>query len=137
LENRPGSRLLFDLSGGHALCHGAGTLYYFWKDWKRIILGLLRSIKHITIANLSAEHKADARLGWLLVVGTVPAGLLGLLFQNKLQALFASPKYVSIFLICNGLGSFWSGISEKKKGKNDQGSSKKSPVAHFVSRHPL
>jgi undecaprenyl-diphosphatase len=90
---------------------------YFWKDWKRIILGLLRSIKHITIVNLSAEHKADARLGWLLVVGTVPAGLLGLIFQNKLQALFASPKYVSIFLICNGLVLFGAEYLRKRKGK--------------------
>jgi undecaprenyl-diphosphatase len=88
---------------------------YFWKDWKRIILGLLRSIKHITIVNLSVTHKDDARLGWLLVVGTVPAGILGLLFQNKLQALFASPKYVSIFLICNGLVLFAAEYLRKKK----------------------
>jgi undecaprenyl-diphosphatase len=83
---------------------------YFWKDWKRIILGLLRSIKHITIVG-----DRDARLGWLLVVGTVPAGLLGLLFQNKLQALFASPKYVSIFLICNGIVLFGAEYLRKKK----------------------
>jgi undecaprenyl-diphosphatase len=83
---------------------------YFWKDWKRIILGLLRSIKHITIAD-----DADARLGWLIVLGTVPAGLLGLIFQSKLQALFASPKYVSIFLICNGLVLFAAEYLRKKK----------------------
>jgi len=100
---------------------------YFWKDWKRIILGLLRSIKHITIANLSAEHKADARLGWLLVVGTVPAGLLGLLFQNKLQALFASPKYVSIFLICNGLVLFGAEYLRKRKEKMIKGQVKNPP----------
>jgi undecaprenyl-diphosphatase len=94
---------------------------YFWKDWKRIILGLLRSIKHITIIG-----DADARLGWLLVVGTVPAGLLGFLFQNRLQALFASPKYVSIFLICNGLILFGAEYLRKRKQVakmiNDQGS---------------
>jgi undecaprenyl-diphosphatase len=83
---------------------------YFWKDWKRIILGLLRSIKHITIVG-----DADARLGWLLVLGTVPAGLLGLIFQSKLQALFASPKYVSIFLICNGLVLFAAEYLRKNK----------------------
>ena len=42
---------------------------YFWKDWKRIVWGLLCSIKNIKIAG-----DADARLGWLLVLGTVPAG---------------------------------------------------------------
>ena len=50
---------------------------YFWKDWKRIIWGLGRSIKNIKVAG-----DADARLGWLLVLGTVPAGLLGLLSEQ-------------------------------------------------------
>jgi len=90
---------------------------YFWKDWKRIIWGLLRSIKKISIVG-----DADARLGWLLVLGTVPAGLLGLIFQSKLQVLFASPKYVSIFLICNGLVLFAAEYLRKKKqaATNDQ-----------------
>ncbi len=94
---------------------------YFWKDWKRIIWGLLRSIKRITIVG-----DPDARLGWLLVLGTVPAGLIGLIFQSKLQALFASPKYVSIFLICNGLVLFGAEYltkrKETKKITNDQNS---------------
>jgi undecaprenyl-diphosphatase len=83
---------------------------YFWKDWKKIIVGILRSIKRITIVN-----DADARLGWLLVLATVPAGLLGLIFQNKLQQLFASPKYVSIFLICNGLVLFGAEYLRRKR----------------------
>jgi undecaprenyl-diphosphatase len=85
---------------------------YFWKDWKRIIIGLLRSIKHITIVG-----NPDARLGWLLVLGTVPAGLLGLIFQSKLQSLFASPKYVSIFLVMNGLVLFGAEYLRKRKEK--------------------
>ena len=83
---------------------------FFWKDWKRIIIGLLRSIKRITLVG-----DADARLGWLLVLGTVPAGLLGLLFQSKLQGLFASPRYVSIFLVCNGLVLFGAEYLKKRK----------------------
>ena len=83
---------------------------YFWKDWKRIIVGLLRSIKHITLVN-----NPDARLGWLLVLGTVPTGLLGLIFQSKLQSLFASPKYVSIFLVCNGIVLFAAEFLRKRK----------------------
>jgi undecaprenyl-diphosphatase len=68
---------------------------------------------------LQGEASADARLGWLLVIGTVPAGLLGLIFQNKLQALFASPKYVSIFLICNGLMLFGAEYLRKRKEKEN------------------
>jgi undecaprenyl-diphosphatase len=82
---------------------------YFWNDWKKIIVGLLRSIKNIRIAD------ADARLGWLLVFGTVPAGLIGLLFQSKIQILFAKPEYVAIFLILNGLMLFAAEFLSKKK----------------------
>src|SRR4029079_1924232 len=46
---------------------------------------------------------ADAKLGWLLVVGTIPAGILGLLLESSLRSVFASAQSASIFLFCNGL----------------------------------
>lgn len=70
----------------------------FWPDWLKIIGGLLRSLR-------DREIRADdtyAKLGWLLVVSTVPAGILGLLFEEMLQALFASASIVAIALILNG-----------------------------------
>jgi undecaprenyl-diphosphatase len=70
---------------------------FFWKDWKRIITGLLNSLKEKEIKS------SDARLGWLLVVGTIPAGIVGLLFQDRLKSLFISPVYVASFLILNGI----------------------------------
>jgi len=70
---------------------------FFWKDWKRIIIGLVRSIKERKIKDI------DAKLAWLLIIATIPAGLLGLLFQKHLQALFASPQLVAFVLVLNGL----------------------------------
>src|SRR5262249_54131998 len=72
-------------------------LAFFWRDWVRIIKGLGRSLRDREIAD------PDAKLGWLLVVGTIPAGILGLAFQDSLRKLFASPEYASIFLALNGL----------------------------------
>src|SRR5207244_11301842 len=46
---------------------------------------------------------ADARLGWLLVVGTIPAGILGLLLEHSLRKVFASPQSAAVFLTLNGL----------------------------------
>ena len=37
-----------------------------------------------------APDDIDARLGWLLVVGTIPAGILGLLLEHPLRSVFAS-----------------------------------------------
>src|SRR5690242_3830022 len=50
-------------------------LGFFWRDWVRIVKGLGRSLRDREIG----ADDTEARLGWLLVIGTVPAGLLGLL----------------------------------------------------------
>jgi undecaprenyl-diphosphatase len=72
-------------------------LGFFWEDWVRILKGLGRSLRDREITD------SDARLGWLLVVATIPAGILGLTFQDSLRKLFASPEYASIFLALNGV----------------------------------
>ncbi|HEY2310677.1 MAG TPA: undecaprenyl-diphosphate phosphatase [Gaiellaceae bacterium] len=75
-------------------------LGFFWDDWVRIVKGLGRSLRDREIAD------PDAKLGWLLIVGTIPAGILGLLLQDYLRKLFASAEYASIFLALNGLMLF-------------------------------
>jgi len=70
---------------------------YFWRDWLAIVSAVFRSI----IAGRMFGG-ADERLGWRLIAGTVPVGLVGALFQKQVQALFANPKAASGFLIING-----------------------------------
>jgi undecaprenyl-diphosphatase len=74
-------------------------LGFFWRDWVRILRGLGRSLRDRGIA----EDDADAKLGWLLVVGTIPAGILGLLLEHALRHVFASARSAAFFLILNGL----------------------------------
>jgi undecaprenyl-diphosphatase len=76
-------------------------LAFFRRDWARILRGLGRSLR-----NREIGADSDARLGWLLVVGTVPAGLLGLLLEHALRSLFASGRSAAFFLIVNGLMLF-------------------------------
>ena len=74
--------------------HAATSLVlfiFFWKDWKRFILGLIRSLRIREIK----ETDADAKLGWLLIIATIPAGILGLLFEDQLKTIFASPQLVA------------------------------------------
>jgi undecaprenyl-diphosphatase len=73
-------------------------LGFFWRDWVRILRGLGRSLRDREIA----PDDVDAKLGWLLVVGTIPAGILGLLLEHKLRHVFASPRSAAFFLILNG-----------------------------------
>jgi undecaprenyl-diphosphatase len=81
-------------------CATAAVLFVmFWEDWKRIFKGLGRSLRDRRIE----AGDSDARLGWLLVVGTIPAGLLGLTLEHPLRTLFASPQTAAAFLILNGV----------------------------------
>jgi undecaprenyl-diphosphatase len=72
---------------------------YFWRDWVRIVKGLARSLREREIR----EDDADAKLGWLLVIGTIPAGILGLLLEHKLRSVFASAQSAAFFLMLNGI----------------------------------
>jgi len=81
-------------------CATAIVLFFFFlEDWKRIFRGLGRSLRGRGIA----PGDTDARLGWLLVIGTVPAGILGLLLEHSLRSIFASPETAAIFLTINGV----------------------------------
>jgi undecaprenyl-diphosphatase len=72
---------------------------FFWRDWVRIVEGILRSLRERQIH----PSDGDAKLGWLLVVGTIPAGLLGLTLEHALRKVFASPQSAAAFLALNGL----------------------------------
>jgi undecaprenyl-diphosphatase len=74
-------------------------LLFFLRDWIKIVAGILRSLR---TREIPAED-TYARLGWLLVVGTIPAGILGLALQEPLRKLFASPSIAAAFLIVNGV----------------------------------
>jgi len=74
-------------------------LGFFWRDWVRIVKGLGRSLRDRGID----PADTDAKLAWLLVVGTIPAGILGLLLEHKLRHAFASARSAAFFLILNGL----------------------------------
>ena len=74
-------------------------LLFFLKDWVLIVKGIGRSL---AMREIRAED-TYARLGWLLVAATIPVGVIGLLLQEPLRKLFASPQLAAAFLIVNGL----------------------------------
>jgi len=74
-------------------------LGFFWSDWVRIVKGLGRSLRDRQIA----PDDTDAKLGWLLVVATIPAGILGLLLEHKLRSVFTSAQSAAFFLMLNGV----------------------------------
>ena len=74
----------------------AALLFLYRRDWARIIAGFIRA------AVRGRVETADERLSLLLVVGSVPAGVIGLFLQDPLKSLFGNPRLASGFLIVNG-----------------------------------
>jgi undecaprenyl-diphosphatase len=72
-------------------------LFYYRSTWWRLIKAWLISIK-----NRKIDSK-DAKLGWLLIVATIPAGLIGIVFQTILQKQFAKPLSAVVFILINGI----------------------------------
>ena len=56
------------------------VLLYFRHDLVRIALAWLNSLKH-----LRGPWTPDARMGWLILIGTLPIGLLGLAFKDLIE----------------------------------------------------
>jgi undecaprenyl-diphosphatase len=85
-------------------------LAFYWHDWVRIVSGLFRSLREREIR----DTDPDAKLAWLLVVGTIPAGMLGLLLEEPLRRLFVSPRSAAFFLMANGVLLFLGEALRKK-----------------------
>ena len=68
----------------------AGTLiavlWYFWADWVRVIKAFFASLFERRIGGA-----VDRRLAWLLVLGTIPGGIAGVLGESKIETLFHVP----------------------------------------------
>jgi len=91
---------------------------FFYEDWAKIIVAVIRSIKNRSIKAADTY----AQLGWLIIVGSIPAGLLGLILEKKLETLFASPKAAAFFLICNGLLLYGAELLRKRVKHVETGS---------------
>src|SRR6202171_3744405 len=74
---------------------------YFRRDLLPLRRAVLRSV-----IDGRMRGTADEKLGWRLIAGTIPAGLVGFLFQKQVQSLFANPRAAAAFLIVNGLIMF-------------------------------
>jgi undecaprenyl-diphosphatase len=72
-------------------------LIYFWRDWVRIVGGFLSSIRDRRIETV------DQKLAWMIVLATIPVGLVGFGFEHTFRVLFGKPIRAAIFLIVNGL----------------------------------
>ncbi len=82
---------------------------FYLKDWVRIVRAVVASIVAGKLSN-----DPDERIGWLLVVGTIPVALLGVFLEKPVRQFFGSSALVSGFLILNAFVMF-AGESLRKR----------------------
>ena len=70
---------------------------YFWRDWWQVIKTLLKSIQQGEV-----RTGTDEWVSFLIIIGVVPAGLIGVALETPLKQLFTSPVIAAAFLVVNG-----------------------------------
>ncbi len=77
-----------------------GLLFYYRRDWVQIVSAFFHTL------STRRAHTPTERLAWLIIVASIPAGILGLAFEHELRTLTAKPEVAAIFLMVNGLVLF-------------------------------
>jgi len=73
-----------------------GLLIYFWRDWVAIVRAFFA-----TLGKRRIETPTE-RLAWLIIVASIPVGLLGIAFEHAARVATAKPIVAAIFLVVNG-----------------------------------
>ncbi|HEU0181207.1 MAG TPA: undecaprenyl-diphosphate phosphatase [Agromyces mariniharenae] len=74
------------------------VVVFFWRDIVRIISHWFRSL-----FGRVPRHDPDARMGWLIIIGSIPIVVLGILFQDQIETVFRSLWIVATMLVVFGL----------------------------------
>jgi undecaprenyl pyrophosphate phosphatase UppP len=110
----PGSPYLAFIVGLH-VATAIAMIAFFWRDWLRIVRGFFSSIGERRVAT------PDQRLAWMIILGTIPVGIVGLLVQKEFTKVFAKPELAATFLAINGLILLASERMRRRKEDRDGG----------------
>ncbi|MFD3655043.1 undecaprenyl-diphosphate phosphatase [Streptomyces sp. NPDC058620] len=89
------------------------VLIYFRKDISRIVSAWFRSL---TNASMRGDH--DAQMGWLVIVGSIPIGVLGVTFKDQIEGPFRDLRLIATTLIVMGIVL---GIADRLAARDEAG----------------
>ena len=92
----PESPYLAFIVGLH-VATAAALVVFFWRDWLRIIGGVLTSVRDRRV------QTPDQRLAWMLILATIPVGVSGLALEHVFRTVLGKPIPAVIFLTLNGV----------------------------------
>ncbi len=76
-------------------------LVYFWRDWARMAFAAAGDLRRH--AHHVRAHSPDAQLVWYILIGSVPAGLAGILFGDAIEEHVRQPWLIAVMLVLVGL----------------------------------
>ncbi|WP_406289608.1 undecaprenyl-diphosphate phosphatase [Streptomyces sp. NBC_00209] len=91
----------------------AAVLIYFRKDIARIVSAWFRSL---TDRSMRGDH--DAKMGWLVIIGSLPIGVLGLAFQDQIEGPFRDLRLIATTLIVMGIVL---GVADRMAARDEKG----------------
>lgn len=87
-----------------------GIIAFFRRDFCQIFYGMVFNNR-----NSMDDHNLEGRIGWYIIAGTVPAGLAGIVFKNKIETLVRDPYIIAVTLILFALLLWWSESKGRKR----------------------
>jgi undecaprenyl-diphosphatase len=100
-----------------------GLLAYFWRDWFLIIRSWARSVVRRKV------ETPTEKVAWLIIVSTIPAGIIGIALEHELRVLLAKPLAAAIFLTVNGFVLFTGEGFRRRAAARDAQREEPSPQA--------
>ena len=107
-------------------------MWFFRSDWVRIIRGFFRSLPRSLRERRLVAQDADERLAWMIVLGTIPVGIVGVALEHTFRTLFANPSAAAAFLFLNGLILAGAEILRRSRARREA----ESPVAQAATAFP-
>lgn len=96
-----------------------GTLFSVVIFFRHRIWSMLKALwlkaRSISGSSVSSYNSENWRLFWQIIVGSIPAGVIGLLFENILEKSFSSVIFVSVMLLVTGVVLFSTQFFKEKK----------------------
>ncbi len=99
---KPESPYLAFIVGLH-VATALALLIYFWRDWVRIIGGFFTSLRLRRGFPWVRLDTRDQKLAWMIILATIPVGIVGLLAEHAFRVIFGRPIAAGFFLIVNGV----------------------------------
>ncbi len=96
---------------------------FYWREWLRLIRGLA-----VSVARRRVESD-EQRLAWLIVIATIPVGIVGLVAEHAFRVLFAKPLAAAIFLTVNGAILYGAEQVRRRRPTDDPGIAGDEPLA--------